>query len=677
MEEQAAQALLEDLDPEQRQVAEHQSGALCVLAGAGTGKTRAITYRIAYGARSGQLDPSTVMALSFTKRAAGEMRHRLAGLGVPGVATRTFHSAAFMQARHFWPHVVGGGFPELMEQKIPLLSAAATRLNLRLDRAMLRDLAGEIEWAKAMLCGPENYAQQALSSGRDQVGELLPGRVADFYQAYEEVKTQRNALDYEDLLLVTAGMIEEREDVAREVRSRYRSFVVDEYQDVSPLQNYLLLQWLGKRRDLCVVGDVAQTIYSFTGATPRFLTDFPRSYPEAKVVQLVRDYRSTPQVVSLANRILSQAKDQQGRPLAGTVRLIAQQPSGPAVEFFDTPDDQAEAAEVVRRIRKLQEKGIALADMAVLFRRNAQSEAFEHALAAAGLGYQVKNGERYFERKEIRRALVALKHRAQTTPSAPVVETLEEVLLSLGWTESAPESQGAVREIWEALDALRELGRVEAAGGKDLPALVKELQQRADEQNSPQVEGVNLVSLHSAKGLEWKVVFLTGAYEGSLPIAMARDNAGIEEERRLLYVGVTRAREYLYISMARAKQPEGKAVREVSRFLAQLWPPGGGEVQRRAALKHRAATGRKGREAFEQEASAEELARFEALKEWRLQVAKELEKPAYTVFADATLYSIARAKPNSLVALRNIHGVGDTKLERWGTQVLQVLKTVP
>ncbi len=474
----SAAQLLDELDEQQREVAQHQHGALCVLAGAGTGKTRAITYRIAYGVRSGQVDPENVLALTFTQKAAAEMKTRLEGLGVGQVWARTFHSAALAQVKHFWPQVMGGTMPTLTGLKATLVTAAGMRLGLNLGKAQVRALAGEIEWAKVSLVDPPHYAAAARAAGREAVADFSTERVAELLDAYEDAKIAAEQLDFEDILLLCAGMMDEREDVAR-------------------LQNYLLMSWLGRRRDLVVVGDAAQTIYSFAGATPEYLTEFTQTYPEAKVVELIRDYRSTPQIVNLANQVLSQAKGADGKPLGGTVRLVSQRESGPAVSWFAAPDDETEAREIARRIQDLLAEGLKPSQIAVLFRTNAQAALFGVTLGAKRIPFVIKD---------------------QVTK------------LAGGTADSGAQTE--------------------------------------DEEPG----GVTLASLHSAKGLEWEAVFLAGASEGLLPISLAKTPAVIEEERRLCYVGVTRARSRLIVSFAKARRDGAAQEREACRFLAPFWP---------------------------------------------------------------------------------------------------------
>ncbi|MBE6475545.1 MAG: ATP-dependent DNA helicase [Actinomyces succiniciruminis] len=674
--------LLDALDPDQRQVAEHLEGALCVLAGAGTGKTRAITYRIAHGVAVGAYQPTQVLAVTFTARAAGEMRSRLTDLGVPGVQARTFHSAALRQLTYFWPTAIGGRRHEIERYKGRLVGTAAHRLGLSADRALIRDLAAEVEWAKVTMTLPEDYAQAAATQGRVGVGDLDPATVAQLLAVYEEVKAERGVIDFEDVLLLMVGILKDREDIAAQIRGQYKHFVVDEYQDVSPLQQRLLDLWLGHRRQLCVVGDVSQTIYSFTGATPEYLTGFASRYDGARTVRLTRDYRSTPQVVSLANRVLSRSRRGAGALAlpAGAVQLQAQRPSGPAVRFEAYEDDVAEAAGVVAQVQRLQAAGVPLSEIAVLYRTNSQSEVVEQALADAGIGYLVRGGERFFEREEVKRAMVLLRAAARTERAELTGDPGADarmVLAREGWSEQPPATRGAMRERWDSLNAIVELAdQLGERRGTDLDGLVAELAARADAQNAPTVDGVTLSSLHAAKGLEWDAVLLIGACEGLLPISLAEGPAAVEEERRLLYVGVTRAREHLVISYARARNPGGRASRKPSRFLDGIWPTdvdgparrrsgaGGGP---RARAKQAAAE-------FEAENDPATVALFEQLRAWRAQVAKDASKPAYTVFADATLRSIAIVKPAVLPQLSLIRGVGAVKLKEYGPDVLRIVR---
>ncbi|MCZ2264734.1 ATP-dependent DNA helicase UvrD2 [Isoptericola sp. QY 916] len=658
-------AILDALDPEQRDVALALTGPVCVLAGAGTGKTRAITHRIAYGVRNGTYKPTSVLAVTFTARAAGEMRTRLRDLGVVGVQARTFHAAALRQLGYFWPRVVGGAPPRILEHKAPAVAEAARRVGVSVDRVAVRDLSSEVEWAKVSLVTAEDYVKAAQVDDRPAPSGYDHQTVARLITAYEDVKTERGVIDFEDVLLMLADMLNSHRQVADEVRSQYRHFVVDEYQDVSPLQQFLLDQWLGDRKELCVVGDPSQTIYSFTGATPHYLLDFTRTYSEAQVVRLVRDYRSTPQVVHLANQVLRRGR------VPGALELVAQRPAGPPASFTAYDDDDAEATGIAARAGRLIASGVRPSEIAVLYRTNAQSAAFESALADAGISYLVRGGERFFQRKEVRDAIVLLRGAARSAdPDQPMPEQVRDVLTTAGWTEQPPAARGAARERWEAMQALVGLADdVAAAAPHDAPAtmatLVGELEERASAQHAPTVEGVTLASLHAAKGLEWDAVFLAGVSEGLMPISLAETDEAVAEERRLLYVGITRAREHLELSFARSRNPGGRATRKRTRFLDGLWPDDPSDRRGRG----RAVRG----QARQLLTGEHDVALFDALREWRLSVARETDKPAFTVLGDATLAAIAELKPTSVAQLARVNGVGPAKIDRYGPTILAIV----
>ncbi|WP_158886430.1 ATP-dependent DNA helicase UvrD2 [Amycolatopsis anabasis] len=677
--------LLDGLDPEQRAAASAPRGPVCVLAGAGTGKTRTITHRIAHLIRSGHVAAGQVLAVTFTARAAGEMRSRLRGLGVDGAQALTFHAAARRQLRYFWPRVVGDRPWDLLEGKLRFVGQAAQRAGVGTEAEILRDLAGEIEWAKASLVSPDDYPAVAARTQRDIPAPAA--RVAEVYRGYEKIKNSAQLLDFDDLLLHTTAVLEEHGEVAQEFRDRYRCFVVDEYQDVTPLQQRLLDAWLGGRDDLTVVGDANQTIYSFGGASPRPLLEFTRRFPEATVVRLERDYRSTPQVVSLANKVIGAAR---GRPAGSRLRLLGQRPEGPEPRFAEFEDEPTEAAAVAARIRQLLDIGVAASQIAVLYRVNAQSEAYEQALAEAEIPYLVRGGERFFDRREVRQAMAALRT-ATGAADDDLVTTVRRVLAGVGLTEQPP-AGGAAKERWDALLSLVEVAEELSATveGADLGRFVAELDQRAAAQHPPTVEGVTLASLHAAKGLEWDAVFLVGLAEGTMPIQHADgDDNAIEEERRLFYVGVTRAREHLWLSWSLSRHPGSRRLRRRSRFLYGLLPEDhpaakvgraksgmgsgpkprcrvcGGPLTETLDIK----LGRCGKCPSNVD---EDL--LERLKNWRVERARELKVPAYVVFTDATLVAIAEQRPTDNGALVSISGIGPTKLERFGAEVLAVVR---
>ncbi|OBJ33404.1 ATP-dependent DNA helicase UvrD2 [Mycolicibacter heraklionensis] len=698
-------ALIAGLDEEQCAAVLAPRGPVCVLAGAGTGKTRTITHRIAQLVAGGHVAPGQVLAVTFTQRAAGEMRSRLRALGaaagagaaagVGGVQALTFHAAARRQLRYFWPRVVGDTGWELLDRKFGVVARAAGHAGLRLSNDDVRDVAGEIEWAKASLIGPEQYPAAVAADGRDI--PLDAAKLAEVYAGYEALKARGEVamLDFDDLLLHTAAAIENDAAVAAEFRDRYRCFVVDEYQDVTPLQQRVLSAWLGDRDDLTVVGDANQTIYSFTGASPRYLLDFTRRFPEAALVRLERDYRSTPEVVSLANRVIAAAR---GRVAGSKLKLIGQRESGPTPTFREHPDEVAEAAAVAKSIARLIHDGTAPAEIAVLYRINAQSEVYEEALTEAGIAYQVRGGEGFFTRQEIRQALVALQRAseraAERGADGPLPQLVRGVLEPLGLTTEPPTGAKA-RERWEALGALAELVDDEVAQRPDLdlPALLTELRMRADSRHPPTVQGVTLASLHAAKGLEWDAVFLVGLADGTLPISHAlahgADSEAVEEERRLLYVGVTRARIHLTLSWALARAPGGRAGRKPSRFLSGI----DGAVPQsdsRTSTKRRARGAPKYCRICNKALAtpaAIMLSRCEtcaadvdtellvALKDWRLRTATELKVPAYIVFSDNTLTAIAEMLPGDEAALVAIPGIGARKLEQFGSDVLELVRS--
>jgi DNA helicase-2/ATP-dependent DNA helicase PcrA len=529
--------VLAELDPEQQQVALASRGPVCVLAGAGTGKTRAIAHRIAYAALTGVVDPGHVLALTFTTRAAGELRarvHQLAGhgAGLDRVQARTFHSAALRQLSHFWPRTVGGRPPAVLDSKVGLLAEVARGLRGGTSPAELRDVAAEIEWSKVMGVRPEDYPDAAARAGR--TGPLAPDLVARCYASYEELRRDRHLVDFESVLELTAAILAEHPEAAALIRDRYRYFVVDEYQDVNPLQKLLLDSWAGDRDDVCVVGDPRQTIYSFAGATADYLTGFGTYFPDATVLRLVRNYRSTPQVVALANQITGLAGRQPlaaqlraavaagragtsrgGAAAGGTAALVAQRPAGPAVAFAEYPDEQEEASAIASRVAALHAAGVPLSQVAVLVRTNAQTLPAEQAFAGLGLPCQLRGTERFFDRPEVRQAVGLLRAAAKSVSDAdsaaggPAAE-VRHILAGLGLTQEPPAGRGAARERWESLAALAQLAGdyFAAAADAGLRGFAAELAHRSEIEHAPAMHGVTLASLHAAKGLEWDVVFL-------------------------------------------------------------------------------------------------------------------------------------------------------------------------
>lgn len=539
-----AEALLDALDPEQREAATALVGPVCILAGAGTGKTRTVTHRIAYGIAKGYFAANRVMALTYTNRAAGELRARLRSLGIPAVTVRTFHAAALSQLEYFWPQYAGVPAPKVLESKAKLIAQIAEQQKLHFDSATIRDLAAEIEWRKYSMLSLEEY-EKSLDT-RAAISGVSNRANIELQVAYEEAKIKAQRLDWEDVLILTLGLLRAEPRALAHVQQQYRFYTVDEYQDISPLQHALLDAWLGDHSDLCVVGDPNQTIYTFTGASSQFLRGFASRYEGATVVQLTRNYRSTGQIIAYANRL---SREESGvEPLQATGQIGR----APLVRGFDNPAEEARA--VTQQIRTRINEGAKPQDIAVLYRVNGQSEALENALAEAGIEVQVRGGERFFNRPEVQAAIRAIRAEVSIATEKPLFQTVSDILRSLGWSAAAPEVAGAAREKWESLNAIV-LICDEMAEGASLADFAAELDERARSQHEPMRSAVTLSTIHAAKGLEWSEVFVVGLSEGYLPISYAKTATEIAEEKRLFYVAITRAKESLWLSWNKPTQP--------------------------------------------------------------------------------------------------------------------------
>ena len=529
--------ILAGLDPDQLAVVSAINGPVCVIAGAGTGKTRVITHRIAYAINSGVTDPTKVLALTFTAKAAGEMRARLRGLGIPNATARTFHSAALKQLLYFWPYAFGGQFPSLLPSKSGFISQAISRADVAIpaSAAALREISGEIEWAKVLEISPENYQEQAVANDRSV---KLPNNkgtsenlamIAQVYEAYESLKKQERGLDFEDVLLLCVGMLEEDRGVRERVRDQYRYFTVDEYQDVSPLQQRLLNLWLGNRQEICVVGDAAQTIYSFAGATSNFLLNFQNRFPNAQVFRLSRGYRSTPEIINTANKILRQGNlvSDHGDEL----QSANAHGEKPTVNGFNSSAD--EISYVVAEVKKVIAAGSDSSEIAILARTNAQLDQVKSALNNSQILSQIRSGERFFDRVDVRDVMRLIRS-ASVLPSedGDWYEDLVAVLRPFGDADYVTAFLRLAKSIQEN-------------GGSNMRAFLREIEDRSEQNNPPTLPGVTLATLHAAKGLEWNQLFLIGVSDGVLP--MGND---LNEERRLFYVGVTRAKQRIQITYA-------------------------------------------------------------------------------------------------------------------------------
>ena len=674
--------LTHDLNPAQREAVETTAGPLCILAGAGTGKTRVISRRVAYAIATGAVHPGHVLVVTFTDKAANEMRERLAALGFPGVQAQTFHAAAFRQLRYFWSRLSEGRLPEVLASKAPLLAPLQRSLPGGYKFTAVKDLADELEWAKARRLDPSSYRAAVEAIGRTPPipGDLFVG----VFRRYERAKERAGRIDFEDMLVRMLEGFERREDVAEEFRGQYRWFSVDEYQDTNPLQQALLEAWLGERRDLAVVGDEDQTIYTFTGATSEYLSGFVRRFPEARLVRLEDNYRSSPEVLALANRLLAATP---GRGPGGGKRLVATRPSGPepAVVAFENADREAGA--VVGEVGRLAGAGVDLDEVAILVRTNAQVPPLEEALAAAGIRYQVR-GELFFRRTEVLRAVGVLRSRTARAAGGGLVDALEAIWFErFGFRrDEEPDGEEARQRhaslvtllgIAERLETARSPGRDPGPGsdpGVDgdpgpagLAEFLEEVGRRAAQEAEGTGGGVNLLTYHRAKGLEFDAVLLPAIEEGVLPIRQASTPAEVAEERRLLYVGLTRARVHLWLSWAaRRAGPSGREQpRKPSRFLDDLVPPGGSRVRPRAVASGMTRTGRASVRADGPLA--------EQLRAWRRKRAEADGVPAYVVFNDRTLAALTERQPRSRGELLAVEGIGPSKLDRYGDELLALI----
>jgi DNA helicase-2/ATP-dependent DNA helicase PcrA len=654
--------LLDDLDPEQREAVLVTSGPLVIHAGAGTGKTRVISRRAAYAIASGVVPADQVLVVTFTEKAAGEMVDRLRHLGLPGVTARTFHAHALRQLRHFWPSRHDGApMPDLLDSKIPILARIARGLPGHYRFTPAKDLADEVEWAKSRRIAPRGYEPAAAAARREP--PIPIDLFVRAFDGYERARVRSGRIDFDDLLTETIDLLVGDPEAAALVRARKRWFSVDEYQDTNPLQQRLLELWLGERRDLCVVGDEDQTIYTFAGASSSFLTSFESRWPDARAVSLVRNYRSSPQVLALANRLVAA----EGR----TKGLVTEREPGPPPVITRHASAADELDALAGWIRARVSDGVAPSEIAVLVRMNAQLEPIEDTLTRAGIAYQVR-GQAFYERPEVRAALASLRRRGLSELGRALAAAIRERWAAdIGYEPDADPGRSArgdeARERQASLETLLAIvdGVVRAEPAADAARLVDELEARAAHEHQGAPDGINLLTYHRAKGLEWDAVCLPSLEEGNLPIRQALDeDDALAEERRLLYVGITRARRYLALSWAERRESRGReSRRQPSRFLLDLRERPPRTVRTLPGPPPVVRTSRPG---------TDEDPLFAALREWRTARARAAAVPPYVIAHDATLAAIAEARPRSLSALRRVKGMGPARLERYGDEILDV-----
>ncbi len=638
------ESVLDGLNDSQREAALALRGPVAIVAGAGTGKTTTITHRIACQVRSGSFDASQILAVTFTDKAAGELKRRLQALEVDGVEARTFHSAALSQLSRLWSAHTGDPLPDVLDAKAPLIASLANALPPPHRFLPRRELASEIEWAKNRMIEPARYLTE-LGDHEPPIPAELMLRI---YDGYERRKRAMGRLDFEDMLGLALRLFDDHPDAADAVRSRFFAFTVDEFQDVNLLQAGLLDRWLGDRDDLCVVGDDYQTIYAFTGASPEHLLDFTRRFPRATVVRLEENYRSSPEILELANRLANRL---------GGIRktLRPNRPSGPFPIARAEPDDGAEVTAVVQAVQRLHlEESVPLEEIAVLSRINARSEPFEEAFAAAGIPYQVRDGA--FLRRPGARGVVQRLQRASA--DAAVAEAVVGITAQLGYDPEA--SPDADEEVTRQSDLARmrslaaEFQGTHPAGGP--AAFLAELAERFSTAHSSR--GVNLLTYHRAKGLEFDAVFLPRMIDGELPFRSGRARADPREERRLLYVGITRARRYLFLTWPRSGRSRP------SPFLDEMELSPAGLPARTTSPGVPVVVTRGG-------------PLFDRLKDWRRKRAQADGVPAYVVFHDRTLAEIAERGCKDWADLAAVSGVGPAKLERYADEVLAVVAGDP
>ena len=690
--------LLDDLNEAQRTAVSITQGPLAIIAGAGSGKTRVISHRAAYAIETEAVAADRVLLVTFTDKAATEMVQRMRTLSHPRVMARTFHAFALAQLRHFWPSRHDGEpLPELLESKTEILFRLARGLPGHYRFAAPRDLAETIEWAKVRRITPNRWEQDGNQAGRERA-PIPADLFARLYANYERTKDRAGRIDFEDMLIRTVDLLEGDQDAAETVRARKTWFSVDEYQDTNPLAERLLELWLGESRDLAVVGDPDQTIYTFTGATPDYLLNFEARHPGARTVALVENYRSTPEILELANRLTASG------PRAA---LQTSNPPGPAPSIRRHGDDGAERRAIVGSVQALLREGTDPAEIAILVRINAQLPDLEQALTRASLPFRVR-GQRFFERREVRDARQLLRRAPPKASGPDLVEATRKLFTErLGLPDptagagmlavaagtaakpGADPSGDEARERTASLELLVEIVRDMAAADPTVTVseLLAELDRRDAEEATGAGNGVNLLTYHRAKGLEWDAVFLPALEEGLLPIRQAKDDAAIAEERRLLYVGITRARRHLTLSWAhrRVGSAGTEVQRKPSRFLATLeprraardgasrdgaWRDGTGESgssERRSVAAVISAVAAPNDDGLDRHL-------LEALQLWRRDRAARDGVPAYLIAHDSALFAIAEAEPRTLTALGQVKGMGPVKIERYGSEILAITK---
>ncbi|MHB8512009.1 MAG: ATP-dependent helicase [Actinomycetota bacterium] len=648
------------LNQEQAEAVRTVRGPVCILAGAGSGKTTTITRRIANQIATHAFDPDEILAVTFTEKAAREMGHRLSRLSSASVRARTFHAEALAQYRR-----LSTDQSEIVPSKGQILAPLTARLPMPHKFTAVREIATEIEWAKNAMISADRYRESVERLQHDPPipVDLMTG----IYQSYERRKEKAGMMDFEDLLSRLISHLHEDDRALSIVRARYQAFTVDEYQDVNMLQQTLLEAWVGDRSELCVVGDDYQAIFGFTGATPRYLLSFQDRYEDALVVRLTRNYRSTPQVLEIANRLAPK--------LQGSSKILRSvQKDGPKPTFRVHETGSDEVRFIIDQARSLHDNGVPWEQIAVLYRINGRSEELEEALSKEQIPYQVKDGS--FLRRPAARAVIARLKRA---PEAPLMEVLNPIVKLLGYRPGEPMTEESDEQATRHADLERIVALAREWSASEQPhstnvdratraeRFIADLQKRFTQEQEGR--GVQILTYHRAKGLEFEAVFLPRMEEKEIPFALAKTTEELAEERRLLYVGITRAKRYLFVSHASSRFGERRRNCKPSPFLNEIRPPRsqsdvGGPIALVPGARPQPARAN---------VNDEHTALYLALKDWRLKAARNNAVPAYVVFHDETLAKIASTRPRNVVELGRISGIGPAKIARYGTDVLELI----
>ncbi len=656
--------LLADLDASQRRAVVEEHLPLAILAPAGSGKTRVLTRRIAWQIATEVIEPSHVLALTFTRKAAAELRARLRRLGVrDGLTAGTFHAIALAQLRALHEHR-STSMPALLERKARVLAPLVGGGRGPKLTMAITEVAGEIEWAQARLIGPASYAAAAESAGR--APSMPIARVAEIYRKYQDEKRKKHLIDFDDLVRLSAHALEQDVEFAATQRWRFRHLFVDEFQDVSRAQLRLLRAWLGERDDLCVVGDPDQAIYAFAGADPGYLTEIADHFPGATTVRLDVNYRSTPEIVAAARAVL---------PTSERAEVRAAGASGPIPTVTKYPDGDAEAKGVATALRTAHTPSRPWSSMAVLYRVNAQSAPFEEALRRSGIPFRVRGDAAFLDRPEVKHALDSLHHLASEAPGRDFAEHL---------TDLVADAADASEESRSHREAVAQLGReylAVATGRGTVTEFLEFLRTslRGQDDGGIATDAVDLLTFHRAKGLEWDTVFVTGLERGLIPISHSQgDSAAVAEERRLLYVGLSRAQRSLHVSWAAQRHRGGRlSSRTPSPYLAEIErsisgaeePAPDVDVNRRGARAARARL----QAVADQDLGPLDRPVYNALVAWRSDTARAAAVPAFVVFNNKVLHAVAVARPETSVDLLEIAGIGPAKLDRYGAAVLEII----